>query len=351
MSWIRALGLSLALQSSLCVAGEISVLLPLSGATAKAAESIRSGLLAAYYQSLSQQKTSDNLVFYDTSAYNDITPLLEKLRNTDTKLIIGPLLKEHVAQTLSNPPLVPTLALNRVTQANGAYIWQFALAPEEEFAPLINLMQSQHIKKIRILAANDSNSERLRQGFEQAWQAQGGTLLPTYVLNQTEQDGLTQSIKQLIAESQQQKTEAFYLASPQLAAYVLPLLNFYQRNPLPIYSSSQAYDAEKSLLERQDLNGLFFCGTPWVIQPERWPSNQSLRDEFSPENSSYDRLAAFGADAWVVSQLLSSAPKSALQGRTGILVLKDGQVARTPLCAEVINGKAKAQSTTTGTTR
>lgn len=351
MSLIRYFAAALYLQATAVSAADISVLLPLTGAAAKASESIRNGLLAAYYQSASQNKTSDNLVFYDTASYQDISLLLPQVVSPNTRMIIGPLLKEHVSQLIYNPPTVPVLALNRVNNLNGNGIWQYALAPEEEFLPQIRMMQQQGIKRIRVLAQTDANSERLRQGFEQTWQAEGGELLPTYILSQTTQDGLTQSIKKLLAEPQTAKTQAFYLASPQLALYTLPLLNFYQRAPLPVYSSSQSYDAEKTLLERQDLNGLRFCGLPWVIQPEQWPASQSVRDNFSPESSSYDRLVAFGADAWMISQQLESPAKRQLNGRTGTLVLTQGQVQRTPLCAEVINGKAQPYQPATGATR
>lgn len=351
MSWTRCLAFALCCHAASASAGEISVLLPLTGPAASASESIRNGLLAAYYQALSQQKTSDNLVFYDTTGYQDISALLPQAVNAQTRLVIGPLLKEHVSQMLANPPSIPVLALNRVNTGNGGNVWQYALAPEEEFQPLARMMQQQGIKRVRVLAQTDANSERLRQGFEQVWQAGGGELLPAYTLTQTSADGLTLSIKKLLAEPQHSKTQAFYLASPQLALYTLPLLNFYQRSPLPVFSPSQSYDAEKSLLERQDLNGLRFCGLPWIIQPEQWPANQTLRDNFTPASSSFDRLAAFGADAWMISQQLTAPKKRSMAGRTGTLALIDGQVLRTPVCAEIINGKAQAYTATTGPTR
>jgi outer membrane PBP1 activator LpoA protein len=321
----------------------------LTGPSAKASESIRDGLLAAYYQAINQQKTSDTLSFYDTTPYPDIAPLLAITATPETRLMIGPLLKEHVSQLLSTPPEMPVLVLNRVNSATSNNIWQFALAPEEEIGPLVQLMKQQGIKKVRILMQNDANSERLRQGFEQVWLAEGGELVPTYMLSSTANDGLTSSIKQLLAEPQ--TAQAFYLASPQLSLYALPLLNFYQRSPVPVFSASQSYDAEKSLLERQDLNGLYFCGLPWIISPEQWALNQTIRDSSSPESSSYDRLFAFGADAWTISQQINLSKKTPINGRTGALSLVDGQVHRLPLCAEVINGKATPTKTTTRASR
>ncbi len=349
MSWTRYLALGVFCLANSVYAANISVLLPLTGPSAKASESIRDGLLAAYYQAINQQKTSDTLSFYDTASYQDITPLLETATTPETRLIIGPLLKEHVSQLFYNPPNVPVLALNRVNTANSSSIWQFALAPEEEIWPIVQLMQQRGIKKVQILMQNDANSERLRQGFEQVWLAEGGELLPTYTLSASAKDGLTASIKLLLAGPQ--TAQAFYLASPQLSMYALPLLNFYQRSPVPVFSASQSYDAEKSLLERQDLNGLHFCGLPWIINPEQWTINQTIQDGTSPESNNYDRLFAFGSDAWMVSQQINSLKKTPINGRTGSLLLVDGQVHRTPVCAEVIHGKATLIKTETGASR
>lgn len=347
MSWIRYFALSVYALSTTVSAANISVLLPLTGATAKASESIRDGLLSGYYQALAQQKTNDTLSFYDTASYPDITPLINSATTPETRLIIGPLLKDHVNQLLLSPPSVPVLALNRVNNAPNRDIWQFALAPEEEILPLVQLMKQQGIKKVRTLMQNDANSERLRLGFEQLWLAEGGELLPTYLLTSSTNDGLTTSIKQLLAEPQTASANAFYLASPTLSLYALPLLNFYQRNPLPVYSSSLSYDAEKTLLERQDLNGLRFCGLPWIISPEQSATTQSTR----PEAHHYDRLFAFGADAWTISQQLNNSKKTTIVGRTGALTIIDGQVQRTPLCAEVTHGKATLSQTAVGTNR
>ena len=58
MSWTRyfAVALVMATTPLSALAADISVLLPLTGATAKASESIRDGLLAGYYQALAVER-------------------------------------------------------------------------------------------------------------------------------------------------------------------------------------------------------------------------------------------------------------------------------------------------------
>lgn len=352
MSWNRYFIYGLCCLSSSIMAAETSVLLPLGGATEKAAENIRNGLLAGYYHDLSKGQLAKNpplLRFYDTTSLKDINSLVQQI-SANSQQMIGPLLKEHVAQVLANPPSVPVLALNRINVLDYPSIWQFALAPEEEFAPLTQLMQQESISTVKIISSHDNNSKRLQKGFEDAWLAKGGTLLAPYIVSATTKEQLEQQVKDLLAQADSKSVQAFYLATPQFSQQIISLLNFYQRNPVPIYSASQAYDAEKSELERQDLNGLRFCGLPWVISPEKWVNQQKIRQVISPDSSSYDRLLAFGADAWSISQQLKPATTLNIEGRTGLLHISAGQVSRTPLCAKVLHGKAQALNSTTGTT-
>lgn len=343
MSWIRFLSSSLLCLAGSVMASETSILLPSTGATAKTAEFVRNGLLSGYYQSLAQNNHSPFLRFYDTTSSSAIETIIQQTQNNGSQLIIGPLLKEQVAQLVKNPPNIPVLALNRVNNEGLSTLWQFALAPEEEIVPLIKVMQQNGIKKVRVIGLNDANSERLRQAFEQTWTGMGGSLASNYTLTQTATDGFTQSIKKLIAEPNNKDVQAFYLASPQSALYVMPLLNFYQRNPPPVYSNSLAYDSQKTSLERQDLNGLSFCGLPWVIETTKWSKPDDIIND--------DRLFAFGADAWLLSQHINSRKKMQFNARTGFISVEEGLIHRQPLCAKVSNGDAQALNPTTGSTR
>ena len=77
-------------------------------------------------------------------------------------------------------------------------------------------MRQEGIQQIRIIGQNDANSERLRLGFEQAWQSVGGLLVENYMLTSTANDGFTQSVKKLLAEPASKQVQAFYLASHAL---------------------------------------------------------------------------------------------------------------------------------------
>ena len=54
-----------------------------------------------------------------------------------------------------------------------------------------------------------------------------------------------------------------------------------------------------------------------------------------PENMAFQRLLAFGGDAWSISQQLLSNPKTTqfdFMGRTGQIELKNSQIQRQPSC-------------------
>lgn len=331
-------------------AADIAIVLPLSGSAAKAGQTIKDGLVANYYQSLADGKTSPVLRFYDSNT-NDLSRLLDKAITPDTQLMIGPLLKEQVNQVLANPPSVPVLALNKNAEQNVHGIWQFALSPEDELEPLIDTMRQAGIKQVRVLRQSDEGSLRLSQSFEQAWQAQGGSVIPAYVLQDGAQGGISASVRQLLADNQTKKTQAFMLATPSLALQVIPLLRFYQQQPLPVYSSASAYDSLAPLLQRQDLEGLRFCGLPWELNGN-WPEQDSLAVYAPPESGSYSRLLAFGADAWQLSHLIPPIKTVTLPARTGVLTLSSDGLQRQPLCAEVTHGQAHLLANpTTGTNR
>jgi outer membrane PBP1 activator LpoA protein len=91
----------------------IGVLLPLSGRAAESAAAIRDGLLAAYYWG---EGARPELRFYDTDQEGiDVDAAYRQAVEQGAEIIIGPLLKENVAQLAQSGPLqVPVLALNQI---------------------------------------------------------------------------------------------------------------------------------------------------------------------------------------------------------------------------------------------
>lgn len=337
MSVIRKGLLLTALMISPALAEEIAILLPQTGPAAKAGTAVRDGLLAGYYQTGGAGNASLVLNFRDSGSGGQVYPLLENLITPATRLLIGPLLREQAAEILSKPPAIPVLALNRVPGLETPGVWQFALSPDDEIPPLANLLKQEGVQRVRILMQADEGSERLRQTFEKIWTTKGGTLLPAFTLQESSQGGISASLRQMLADPSTTKAQALFLATPALAVQVLPLLAFYQKQPLPVYSLSPAFDEMAPELQRRDLNGLRLCGLAWSME-NRWPEQPMLAAASPPESGSFNRLHAFGADAWTLQRLLPLRKPVTQSLRTGIIALDERQLTRIPACMEIQDG-------------
>lgn len=319
----------------------VALLLPLKGRMAKAAHVVRDGFIAAYYQDLERRQPSPIVRIYDNSDGQGVT-LVNMAAFDGAEAVVGPLNKEQVAElAAAGSPPIPVLALNRANDRSITQLYQYALAPEEEIADLINLLQRQGVRQVRVLTQADPASERYRQLFESNWKASGGSLIPAYTLNPTGKGGVTAGIKQLLADPESKKLDALFLASPGLSKQVRPALNYYY-GKLPLYTLSPAFDASESAVQRQDLNGLRFCDQPWVVSGG-FPEQEALYASFGRPTSNYDRLYAFGADAYsLIKDIYRNRNEVELAGRSGHLHLDGGsRIQRELSCVEIREGNAE----------
>ena len=104
--------LQLILQLADQQAMSIAAFLPLSGRLEGVGKAIREGIMAAYYDDISNQNITPNIQFFD-AANQDINVLYDQAASAGIELIIGPLDKKHVASISARESLpVPVLALN-----------------------------------------------------------------------------------------------------------------------------------------------------------------------------------------------------------------------------------------------
>lgn len=315
----------------------IALLLPQSGRMIKAAESIRDGFLAAYYQDLANGTDSPALRFYDSDAA-DIVTLVQQARADGAGLIIGPLDRERLdALIKAGPQGIPVLALNS-TEASAENLYQFALSPEDEILRLSEWMVEDNIRQPLLLATADDSSQRQLRIFQATWQARQGSTPKALILDPTRKGGIVAEIKELSRSST--RYDALFLATPTLARQVQPALTYYH-NRLPLYSLSSAWDPTADASGQKDLDGLHFCDLPWMLEPARAEQN-ALYESFGRPVSGYDRLYAFGADAWTLTrQWQALADGEAISLRSGrVRADNTRHLRRTPSCAEVRNGTA-----------
>lgn len=339
MYFPRLAAAALLLAGSTCIAQpvQVAVLLPQSGRMAKAAETIRNGLLAAYYQDGVTATDSPSLRFYD-SDNTDIVTLVKQARAEGATVVIGPLDRERVERLVqAGPPGIPVLTLNAV-DAGAAGIMQFSLAPEDELHRVAAWMNNAGIRHPMILNGGDDAGRRQQKLFEKAWQRYHPGSLPVTTLDGGRKGGIVAGIHALAAQSG--RHDAFFLASPALATQVQPALTYYHIT-LPLYALAGAWEPAADASGQKDLDGLRFCDLPWMLDDAR-PEQAGLYAAFPRPGGSYDRLYAFGADAWtLVRRWQSLLDGEALNLRSGRLQSDPtGHLHRTPTCAEVRNGTA-----------
>ena len=348
---------------------QVALLLPLSGTLAGAADAVRDGLLAAYYDA-SDGINRPLIRIYDTGADPlAIIDVYQQAVADGARFVIGPLRKEAVEVLTQQEQLpVAVLALNQVDNAapyNPA-LYQFGLAPEDEAREVAQrAMRDGHLQAIALVPAGDWG-ERVYAAFADEWLTLGGVLLDQQTYDSAETDhGQAISTTLNLDTSKTRKLRLgrllgqplefeprrrqdvdfiFLLATPVQARLIRPQLSFYRASKVPVYSTSHVYSARPDPARDTDMNGLVFCDMPWTLETTgSWQHlHQAIADHWPAEAARYSRFHALGIDAWRITPYLSQLGGSmfgAYHGVTGNLSL-DGQqrVHRTLRWAQIRNG-------------
>lgn len=280
------------------VYADVLVILPESGPMARAGQNIKRGFLSAYTASGSKEK----IIFVD-SAKNNIDTIFKKRVNNKTRLIVGPLARPDIENVMQRNPAIPVLALNDVnTQATN--VWQFSLAKQHDAVALNQLLKKDKIKKLLVL--RQAGTESATELFMMGLMSEFGSDI--HVVNE---------LPKKLA-----RKEGLLLLGDQ------PWLE--QLGPLPeknIYATALSIEQDKPIPK-----GLSFCDTPALYNGQWADVIKAYKEQ--PENMAFQRLLAFGGDAWSISQQFLNSPdrKFNFEGRTGAIEVKDGKIYRQPYC-------------------
>ena len=281
------------------VQAEVLIILPESGPLARAASSIKQGFLSAY--TASGHKIPLKWV---NANQKNISQLLKQHVNKKTKMVVGPLARSDVEQLLNSKPKVRTLSLNDVA-GSSPHVWQFSLSKKDDAAALKALLFKDGIRQLLILRQPGSEAEH--------------ELLLMSLLSQSD---LKFKIVDKPPRFLMPKQGLLFLGNAEWMA-VMPELN-----------RSRMYTVANAMSEQHKLpQGIKFCDVP-VLYLADWPDVlQAYAKE--PVNLSYQRLIAFGGDAWHITQQYLSQPRLQtieFQGRTGRIQITEHGVQRTPQC-------------------
>lgn len=277
---------------------EILVILPETGPMANATDSIKRGLIQANHQAANKY----TFKFVDV-AEQPVATLLKKHINKSTELVIGPLDKQNVETILQQPTKTPILALNQVA-GQGKNIYQFALSKAEDAQALTKRMQWDGIESILVLREQQSIAQT--QSF--------------YVEMQQLWGDKMQIVEKLPFFANKKQAVLLLGSSTWLSAQKLPKKN--------IYTLPFAIEENKAIPE-----GIIYCDTP-ALYITQWSDVVNAYKQ-KPVSLPYQRLLAFGADAWQIADNLIARKNNQnieFQGRTGTIRIVDNIVARQPQC-------------------
>ena len=329
---------------------------------------IQEGFLSAYYQALEMNNEVPQISVFDTSGLTEISGIYDTAVQSGADLIIGPQKKELVQQ-LNNIPELPvtTLALNYTDLQfrNSSNFFQFGLAPNDEIAQAANLAWSEGYRNAAIVSPASLDYQQLQQEFANYWRDLGGELVSSASFSGDNE--YADLIKQLLAIDASEERAAkiidllprnevefvprrrkdidfiFLMANPRQGRQIKPTLAFYFAGDIPVYALPAINDGTINQILNQDLNGIIFADSPWVLLNND-QFKQQVTDTLRSVQGPFQRLRALGIDSFRLYPRLSQFANDEIrsfEGMTGTLTLSNyGSVQRIPQSAVFIDGLA-----------
>lgn len=349
---------------------QIALLLPLSGSLEKTGKAIRDGFMASYYDSLNKGFKVPTVHIYDSAQTSDLTAIYAQAQFVGAQWVVGPVEKPKVQDLQERGTLpLPTLALNygeRSEKVNNN-LYEFGLAAEDEAAQIADEAWAAGKRNVLALVPQGQWGERVYAAFEQRWLELGGNIsdkrsypkrqdynpdikaLLNIDASQKRFNTVRMFFRDKVEFEPRRRQDAdwiFLVALPQQARQIKPTLAFNFAADLPIYATSHIYSGEPNPAKDRDLNGIFYCDVPWLLQHSEL--YQQVDAGLPHGQGAYTRLYALGADAFrLLPQLglLKTMPEYQVFGSTGALQLDDGQrIIRRSQCTVFRNGRPQRLS-------
>ena len=326
---------------------KIALLLPQEGQLASVSKALRDGFVAAHYQAQQAGQNPPSIQFYDSSRLTSLDDFYRQAQADGVQLVVGPLEKTLVKQLNARSQLpITTLALNYSEGTKGpAQLFQFGLAAEDEAREVARRARADGLTRAGAMVPKGEWGERVLNAFRQEWVAHGGSVVGIEYIDQPV--ALAQQVGDLV---QQRKNSSepmqflFLAATPQQAQQIKPTLNYQYASDLPVYATSHVFSASGNQDQYNDMNGVRFCETPWLLEPGN-PLRQQVATQWPQASGSLGRLYAMGVDAYTLSSRLGqlkALPDSRIDGLSGSLGMSPTQhVERQLPWAEFVNGQVQ----------
>ncbi len=339
----------------------IALLLPQDGQLAGVARALREGFMAAYYQAQQAGQKPPVVDVIDSSRLTSLDDFYRQAQAQGVQLVIGPLEKPLVKQLAARTQLpLPTLALNYSdnNQVGPPQLFQFGLAAEDEAREVSRRARADGLHSAAAMIPKGDWGDRVLNAFRQDWEANGGTLVAAQRVDQPVQ--LAQQIADMLnvrnagsgaqASRRQDIDFIFLAATPQQAQQIKPTLNFQYAGDLPVYATSHVFSASGDPAQYNDMTGIRFCETPWLLDTSN-PLRQQVTRQWPQANGSMGRLYAMGVDAYTLAARLGqlkALPDSRVEGLSGNLGMGANQrIERQLPWAQFVGGQVQRLPNTT----
>ncbi|MCO7516681.1 penicillin-binding protein activator [Pseudomonas guariconensis] len=347
---------------------KIALLLPQEGPLAGVARALRDGFMAAHFQAQQSGQPAPAVQVFDSSRMTSLDDFYNQAQAAGVQLVVGPLEKPLVKKLAAYPQLpITTLALNYADagQQAPAQLFQFGLAAEDEAREVSRRARADGMVRAVALVPSGEWGERVLAAFRQDWESHGGTLLaaeriaqPVALAQQIadlfqlrQSEGRAKSLQSTVGgtiaaqPSRRQDIDFIFLAStPQQAQQIKPTLNFQYAGDVPVYATSNLYSASGDVNQYNDMNGIRFCETPWLLDNTN-SLRQQVVQQWPQAAGSLGRLYAMGVDAYSLAPRLGqlkALPDNRIEGLSGSLSMNASQrIERQLPWAEFAGGQVK----------
>jgi outer membrane PBP1 activator LpoA protein len=354
----------------------VALLVPLSGRQEALGTAVRDGFIAAL---LEVPASSQFRAMIIDEARVGAAEAHRQALAAGARAMVGPLLKESVqalaplagelAQTM--PGQMPVLALNNLADTDpvDGGLWQFGLAPEDEARQIAARAADLGQRRAIVLLPASEWGQRLLEAFTAEFTLRAGVVVDTrtYLPGATDYtvpirsllmttdprpavpgDEVNPDEKTALGPGRRQDVDLIFVAANSSnGRQIVPQLKFFGAADLPTYSTSAIW--EDGATDTDDLNGVVFPDSPWVIDPDSraLAIKNGLVRYWGRTALGISRLYALGYDAGqLLPEILrQSAPGpfsgGDLAGTTGMLYADtDGRIHRRLSFAEIRGGRA-----------
>lgn len=327
---------------------QLAVLLPMSGEMARAAASVRDGLLTGYY---GERRRRPEIRFYDTSGTSGGAIAAYGRAVADgADQVLGPLGRDAVDAVFAGiQPGVPVLALNRGNVAPPVNSASYSLAPEDDGSSAADYLASLGAQRVLLLSSGDEYARRSAAAFTRQLQASGGSVVQTLAVVGDEPADMTALLQ--AAAVREGGVDAVFLAVRGPAARVVaPQLAAAGLAGKPRVATSQLLSGTGDAEKDRALDGIAFPSERWgVVSVNGLPNAVETAKTLPTARGAAAKLFAFGHDAWLLTAYLAhlaSSADSSVAGATGVLRIgPEGNVLRTPVWSTFSNGYVVALRT------